>query len=94
MREPLGARVEVVVLDPQDRPVPSATLAIRDRTVFDVREDGVQRLDMVTDHRGRRTFARVEPGKTVIRARWGSRKGAQKVELKDGETTRVTVVVK
>lgn len=94
LREPLGARLEVSVVDGQGHPRPSARLEIRGCKLFDVRADGVQRLDMFTDAHGRRTFARVEPGEAMIVATWGSHTGARSVTLVDGETQRVEITAR
>ena len=92
LREPRGARLEVLVTDEEGRPRACARLTVTGK-VFDV-EDGVQRVDLFTDHRGRRTLARVEPGVRAVRAFWGSRDGSEQVELADGETRRLTIVAK
>lgn len=61
--------------------------------VLDV-ADGVQRLDRYTDARGRRTFARVEPGQVTLHAAWGSRHGSETVTLRDGDRTSVRITAK
>jgi len=91
VKERVGARLEVLVVDAEERPRPSASIAIPGCVVFDV-VDGVQRVDMFTDARGRRSFARVEPGAVVVHATWGSHGGRELVTLRDGETTSVTIV--
>jgi len=93
LREPVGARLEVTVVDEDGRPRPTALLEIRGATFFDV-EGTTQRADMFTDHLGRRLISRVEPGEAEIHASWGSRHGSEKVTLVDGETTRVRIVAK
>ncbi len=92
-REPVGARLEVAVVDEDGRPRPTALLQIRGATFFDV-EVTTQRVDLFTDHLGRRSISRVEPGEAEIHASWGSRKGFEKVTLVDGETTRVRIVAR
>jgi hypothetical protein len=92
LREPQGTRLEVLVTDEEGIPRPCAQLTVSGR-VFDV-EDGVQRVDLFTDHRGRRSLARVEPGPRTVQAHWGSRHGSLEVDLADGETRRVTIVAK
>ncbi len=93
VREPHGAAVEVVVTDGEGRPRPFARLDLGGRPVFDV-ESGVQRLDLYTDVHGRRRLARVEPGRTAITARWGSRRGRRVVDLEDRTTTTVPIVAR
>src|SRR6185503_2300122 len=92
LREPRGARLEVLVTDEQGNPRPCARLTVSGK-VFDV-VDGVQRVDLFTDHLGRRTLERVEPGVRTVSALWGSRRGSQEVDLADGETRRLTIVAK
>lgn len=93
VREPVGARLVVRVTDEKGRPRPFARLGLRGRKWFDV-VGGEQRLDLFTDVRGRRAFERIEPGRTVIRATWGSRHGFRKISLPEGQTTEVHIVAK
>jgi hypothetical protein len=93
LREPAGARLEVVVVDEEGRARPTALLEIRGAAFFDV-EGSTQRADLFTDHLGRRSISRMEPGQAEIHATWGSRKGFEKVTLVDGETTRVRIVAR
>jgi|GEM_PF-2176787 len=93
LREPEGAQLEVFVVNELGEVRPSATLSLPGRRWFDV--DGtVQRIDSLTDHLGRRRFARVEAGRVTVHARWGSRHGAEEVNLVDGHLTRITVVAR
>lgn len=95
LREPTGARVVVTVVDPRGLPCPSARIGVvlDDDAVLDV-TDGVMRLDDFTDERGRRTFARVPPGKALLVVRWRGRVVPTPIEVADGETKDVRVVVK
>ncbi len=93
LREPAGARLDVIVTDEAGRPRPSAHLSLGNRLVFDV-VDGVQRIDMFTDPFGRRSFARVEPGEATVTATWGTRCGSEKVLLRDGERATVRIVAR
>jgi hypothetical protein len=79
-------------VDDEGRPRPFAEVVPAARS-FDV-TDGVQRIDPYTDARGVRTFARVQPGKTVVRASWAGHAGHADVDLVDGERTSVRVVVR
>jgi hypothetical protein len=92
LREPVGAVLDVLVTDEEGNPRPSALLWAS-VVVFDV-VDGVQRLDRFTDARGRRTFARVEPGEVTVHASWGSRHGNATVTLRDGERASLHIVAK
>ncbi len=93
IQEPIGATLEVLVTDEDGRPRPFARLDVGDLAVLDV-VDGVQRLDLFTDALGRRTLRRVEPGRTRVTARWGSRRGRRRVKLRDAETTSIRIVAK
>ena len=94
LREPVGARLDVLVVDEEGRPRPSASVHVERGSAFDVDDEGVQRMDPYTDHRGRRSFARVTPDRVVVRARWGSRSGGTEVSLEDGRRRQVRVVVR
>jgi hypothetical protein len=93
LREPVGAVLDVLVTDETGDPRPSALLTVYGSQVFDV-VDGGQRLDRFTDARGRRTFARVEPGEATVQASWGTRHGRATVTLRDGEHTSLRLVAK
>ena len=93
LREPVGAILDVLVTDAEGDPRPSALLTVSGARVFDV-VDLVQRLDRFTDARGRRTFARVEPGDVTVHASWGSRHGSATVTLRDGERASLHIVAK
>ena len=83
----------VVVTDEAGQPRPSARIEFGSRRGFDVVGD-VQRLDHYTDADGCRTLERVEPGEATITAIWGSRRGARKVHLRDGEEVTVRIVAR
>lgn len=93
LREPLGARLVVLVTDADGRPRPHARLSMYGHKIFDI-VDGVQRLDLFTDALGRRSLERVEPGRAIIRASWGSRTGSASVDLPDGGTVNVHLILK
>jgi hypothetical protein len=92
VREPVGARLDVLVVDAEGRPLPFARLDLG-REWFDVEGDR-QRVDAFTDVNGRRTITRVEPGTATVSARWGSRHGRATVALRDGERASVRVVAR
>ena len=73
-------------------PGPAPTWKLFDRTWFDC-EGGLQRVDCLTDARGRRSIARVEPGPVQVHAAWFGQQGLVRVVVEDGATTRVRVVV-
>jgi hypothetical protein len=93
LREPAGGTLEVLVTDEDGRPYPHALLDLGPTEVFDV-VDGEQRLDLRTDVRGRRRLERVEPGSVTVLAEWGSRRGEESVDLRDGDTRRVHLVLR
>jgi hypothetical protein len=93
LHEPHGASLEVFVVDDLGRARPGATVFLPGRRWFDV--DGpTQRIDHSTDHLGRRQISRVEPGRVVVHATWGSRSGWVQVELEEDHLTRVTIVAR
>ena len=92
LREPVGARLDVTVVDDEGRPRPFARLRL-DRAWFDVRDDG-QRIDTFTDLDGRRSIARVEPGEARVSAEWCGRHGSATVTLRDEGRASVRIVVK
>jgi hypothetical protein len=95
--EPQGGRLEVLVVDEGRRPCPTARLAILAASKpawFDV-EGGVQRLDPFTDENGRRSIARVAPGTALVRAvAAGGRTAEAEIEVQDGVTRSLTLVVR
>jgi hypothetical protein len=92
LREPLGAVLEVVVVGEDDRPRPFAE--VTPAAAFFDTAGAVQRLDPYTDALGHRTFSRVQPGKTFVRASWAGHSGHATADLVDGERTRLRLVVK
>jgi hypothetical protein len=92
IQEPTGASLEVAVVGTDERPLPFAVLDV-DAVVFDV-EDGVQRVDLRTDAVGRRTFARVQPGRCRVTASWGDRRGERTVDLADGQRHTLRIVLR
>ena len=91
LKEPVGATIDLIVVDGDDRPVPFADFSVQGGLVFDVK-DGDQRLDAYVDEHGRRTLARVEPGRLTVQAAWGSRSGSTTFTARDGERRTVYVV--
>jgi hypothetical protein len=92
VREPRGARLDVLVVDEEGRPRPFARLDLG-RAWFDVEGDR-QRIDAFTDANGRRTISRVEPGTATVKATWGSRRGEASVVLRDAERASVRIVAR
>jgi hypothetical protein len=90
LREPKGASLEVSVATVEGRPLPFA-LVRPEALFFDV-ADGVQRVDLRTDAVGRRTFARVQPGRLRVAALWGDLRGEATVTLSDGERRSLRIV--
>ena len=87
----------MLVVDEAGRPCPTARLEIRAASTpawFDV-EGGVQRLDPFTDEHGRRSIARVAPGAALVRAvAAGGRTAEAEIEVQDGGTRSLTLVVR
>ena len=92
LKEPVGATIDLIVVDPEDHPVPFADFLVQGGLVFDVR-DGDQRLDAYVDEHGRRTLARVEPGRLTVQAARGGRSGTTTFTARDGERRTVYVVL-
>lgn len=83
-----GGRIALEVVDEQGRPVPYATITIEQPSGYEWAEviDGVQRLDPFTNHEGRRTLHRLEPGAVTVNATFGSRYARTKVKVAKGMT--------
>ena len=97
LREAAGVTLDVVVVDGAGKPLPFAEVVggpSPGATLFDFDDKGVQRLDPFTDVHGRRTFHRVPPGSLRLTATWGGLEGSVDVDLADGESRAVRLVVK
>lgn len=93
LREPVGATLDVLVVDATGAARTAARCVVRTGGTippFDV-VDGVQRLDDFTDARGRRTFARVAPGTVTLTATWGSHRAVVTRDVRDGERAFVRI---
>ena len=93
LREPVGATLDVLVVDATGAARTAARCVVRTGGTiapFDV-TDGVQRLDDFTDARGRRTFARVAPGTVTLTATWGSHRAVMTRDVRDGERAFVRI---
>lgn len=93
LREPVGATLDVLVVDATGAARTAARCVARTGGTiapFDV-TDGVQRLDDFTDARGRRTFARVAPGTVTLTATWGSHRAVVTRDVRDGERAFVRI---
>jgi hypothetical protein len=96
LREPEAARLEVEVVDERGRPCPFASISARaagGSATYDV-EDGVQRLDDLTDASGRRSFRRVAPGEASLVAWWRGREGRAQVVVEERGRATARVVVR
>jgi hypothetical protein len=95
LTEPNGATIEVDVVDAEGvaRPFATAKVVQPTRLPWVDLEGGVQRLDRYVDELGRRTFRHVEPGRVRLEASWARRKVETTVDVRDGETRRVRIVV-
>jgi hypothetical protein len=95
-RELMGGEVEVRVEDSEGLPVPCAVLSFRrndHRSVWDLNEHGVRRLDAYVGADGRRVLAHLLPGVLHVRARLGTRAGQARVEVTDGGHHVVTITL-
>ncbi len=93
-RELPGGELEVRVQDADGRPVPCAVLSFRRddrRSVWDLDERDVRRLDPYVGADGRRVLAHVPPGVLHVRAKVGPRAGQARVEIVDGARRVVTI---
>ncbi|MBL9088920.1 MAG: carboxypeptidase regulatory-like domain-containing protein [Planctomycetia bacterium] len=93
LREPVGATLDVLVVDATGAARTAARCVVRTGGTiapFDV-VDGVQRLDDFTDARGRRTFARVAPGTVTLTATWGIHRVVVTRDVRDGERAFVRI---
>ena len=87
--------LELIVVDEEGRGLPHARcelVAASLRAYVDLHED-VQRLDVFTDDRGRRTYRRVPTGPTALKVAWGSRTKDVDVVVRAGERRSVRVVL-
>lgn len=102
LREGDGGRLEVRVVDADDRPLPGARLRMGTQDLEHVRgpvvswvddQAGIQRIDPFVDEQGRRNFEHVTPGEVHVEATWLARTGSAVATAVEGETTTVTVRV-
>ena len=94
LRESKGLRREIQVVDENGDPLPFARFELRrgnGRGDWIDEVEGAQRLDLFTDHEGRRTLARVGPHITHVAVFWGSRKAT--IDLGEGETGALRIVL-
>ncbi|MFV1957921.1 MAG: hypothetical protein ACC662_00770 [Planctomycetota bacterium] len=83
--EDAGGEVLVRVLAEDDGlPLAGARIEVPTWAAWADVEDGVQRLDVATDHRGERLLRRFPAGTWTFEVRWGRRKGRGEVELRSG----------
>lgn len=96
LREPEAGRLDVDVVDGGGRPCPLAQITVDGTSrsaMYDV-EDGVQRLDNLTDAGGRRSFRRVAPGEVSVTAEWRGRRGEAKVVVEERGRVSARIVVR
>lgn len=94
--EPVGATLDVQVVDAEGRPRKFATVEVHQPSGVmwaDLADDGTERLDRFVDHLGRRTLAHVEPGEVRLKATWAGRTVEKTVTVADGEVARVRIDV-
>ncbi|MFM8979456.1 MAG: hypothetical protein ACKOSS_03220 [Planctomycetia bacterium] len=90
---PVGGTLEVTVEDETGAGLPCATLelALPEGLPWIDLQDGVQRLDPLTDARGRRTLSALPLGKVVLVAHFGTRSAQAEVQVEDGRRQAVTL---
>lgn len=96
LREPAGGRVDVEVVDLAGVPCPLASIDVWSADgsdAFDV-EDGVQRVDDLTDVVGKRSFRRVAPGEVSVTAWWRGKAGEAKVVVEARGRVSARIVVR
>ena len=94
LRESTGLRREIEVVDGDGNPLPFARIEPRGakgNAEWIDEQQGTQRLDLFTDHEGRRTLARLNPQVTRLTVTWGSRKAT--VDLGEGEDGTLRLVL-
>jgi hypothetical protein len=93
---PTGGRVEVTFEDEHGRPLPFASLTIKQPSGLpyaDVDEDGVQRLDLFADAAGRRTLHSMEPGKVEVVGRYAGQSASYSIDVTDEESTALAITI-
>jgi hypothetical protein len=91
-----GSTIDLAVVDAEDKPVPFATVSLKQPSGadwLDVSDDDVQRLDDLTDVNGHRSLAHVESGDVEVRVSHGGRVAKATVHLGDRATERVRITL-
>jgi hypothetical protein len=91
-----GGTLVVEVVDALGRPLPYATLTVVQQAGLPwIDLDGdAQRIDPYTDVHGKRTLRRVEANLVKVKAAFGSRSAEADVQVGEGETARVRLVLR
>jgi|GEM_PF-6786716 len=96
VQEPIGGKLDVVVVTEDGRAVPCARLDVdlpSGEPWIDL-TNGIQRIDDFTDAEGRRSLHRVEPGSVQVYATWCLKSGKASVRVADGKRAEVRIVVR
>jgi len=95
LREGSGGIIDLLVVDEQGRPLSYA--AVRVKTPSGLAwvdlQGKRQRIDPFTDHLGHRRLTHVETGDLELTASWGSRRVSIGVDVKEGETSSLRVIL-
>lgn len=99
LKEGLGGDVLVHVLDEDGDDLSFARLWLHTAThnvptCWEDEAAGIQRIDHFTDHRGRRLYRHVDPGRATVQAVWGDRYGKAAVDVIEGRTAEVQIVLR
>ncbi len=81
----------VVVVDENGEPLPFARIRWPERSAWTDEHDGVERLDRLTDHEGRRTLSRMGRHLKEVTVTWGSRSAS--VDIGEGTTGTLRIVL-
>ncbi|MEZ6006156.1 MAG: hypothetical protein R3F05_00100 [Planctomycetota bacterium] len=94
LHESNGGAIDVRVRGSEGLLMAGADIAVPDEAGWaDVDDEGTQRLDIRTDHRGTRLLQRFPAGTWTLSVVYGSRTAAVAVTVIDGETTTLDVVL-
>ena len=95
LREPEPALLDLHVVGPDGTPLPFARVEVHMQSTLpwiDV-ENGVQRLDSLTDERGQRRLHHLESGKVTLDVEWGEWHRRVELAVEDGANPDVVVVL-
>ncbi len=99
LRERVGARIELEVVDEKGRPLPHARVHVgmlrrREPTTWQPTVRHTQRIDGFTDHQGRRAYDSVDPGHVTLTGTWADRAGKATLDVSEGQAVRAQLVLR